>query len=44
MAILRDRTEQKLGINAKQIILWISLLLIVSFFLAPILWQVLTSV
>ena len=44
MTKLRDRTQQKSGINTKQIILWISLLLIVGFFLAPILWQVLTSV
>ena len=38
MATSRDRTQQK------SIILWISLILIVSFFLAPILWQVVTSV
>ena len=44
MATLRDRTQQKSGIKTKYIILWISLVLIVSFFLAPILWQVLTSV
>ncbi|MDJ0688019.1 MAG: carbohydrate ABC transporter permease [Xenococcaceae cyanobacterium MO_188.B32] len=43
MATLRDRTKEKSAINTKQIILWISLVLIVSFFLAPILWQVLTS-
>ena len=43
MATLRDRTKEKSDINTKQIILWISLVLIVSFFLAPILWQVLTS-
>ncbi len=44
MATLRDRTKEKSAINTKQIILWISLVLIVSFFLAPILWQVMTSV
>ena len=44
MAKLRDRTQQKSGIKTKYIILWISLVLIVSFFMAPILWQVLTSV
>ena len=44
MATLGDRTKQKSGIKTKQVILWISLVLIVSFFLAPILWQVLTSV
>ena len=43
MATLRDRTRKKSAINTKKIILWISLVLIVSFFLAPILWQVLTS-
>ena len=43
MATLRDRTKEKSAINTQQIIFWISLVLIVSFFLAPILWQVLTS-
>lgn len=44
MAASHDRTKQKIGINYQQIMLGISLFLIVSFFLAPILWQVLTSV
>ena len=44
MATLRDRKKLKLDTNFKQIILWISLGLIVIFFLAPIIWQVLTSV
>ena len=44
MATLRDRKKLKLDINFKQLILWISLVLIVVFFLAPIIWQVLTSV
>ena len=44
MATLGDRKKLKLDPNFKQIILWISLVLIVVFFLAPIIWQVLTSV
>ncbi|MGK7937745.1 MAG: carbohydrate ABC transporter permease [Xenococcaceae cyanobacterium] len=44
MATLGDRKKLKLEPNFKQIILWISLVLIVVFFLAPIIWQVLTSV
>ena len=44
MAILRDRAAKKIGINFQKITLWMSLFLLVSFFLAPILWQVITSV
>ena len=44
MVRLRERKKLKLDTNFKQIILWISLVLIVVFFLAPIIWQVLTSV
>ncbi len=44
MAILRDRSHPRASINIKSIILWISIFFIVIFFLAPILWQVLTSV
>lgn len=44
MATLGDRKKLKLAPNFKQIILWISLVIIVVFFLAPIIWQVLTSV
>ncbi|MGK7953445.1 MAG: carbohydrate ABC transporter permease [Xenococcaceae cyanobacterium] len=44
MAILRARSYPRASINIKSIILWISIFFIVIFFLAPILWQVLTSV
>ncbi|MDY7005860.1 MAG: carbohydrate ABC transporter permease [Cyanobacteriota bacterium] len=39
MSILKNRSSIKIG----RIILWVSVVLIVIFFLAPVLWQLLTS-
>lgn len=44
MAIAQSRSQSKSGVNWRAILLPIAVALVVIFFLAPVLWQVLTSV